>query len=49
MNLAYSPFDPGIWVIFGLFATATFLIVKIYHWKHPNYPEGEDKDTSSKP
>ena len=48
MNLEYSPFDPGIWLIFGLFVIATFLIVKIYHSRHPNYPEGEDKGTSSK-
>ena len=47
MNLDYTPFDLRVWLIFAAFVIATFVIVKIYHRRHPNYPEGISKSTQS--
>lgn len=44
MSYHYTPFDPLIWLIFGAFLVFTFLIVKIYHRKYPNYPQSIEKD-----
>ena len=44
MSYYYTPFDPLIWLIFVGFLVFTFLIVKIYHRKYPNYPQSSEKD-----
>jgi len=38
MDLHYSPFDPFCWLVFAVFLTCIFLIVKLYHRKYPGYP-----------
>jgi hypothetical protein len=48
MDFDYTPFDVRVWVIFAAFVIATFLIVRIYHRMHPNYPESQDKGGDSK-
>jgi hypothetical protein len=40
----YTPFDPLIWVIFAVFLACTFIIVKMYHRRYPNYPQSAEKD-----
>lgn len=39
----YSPFNPVIWLIVAGFVAVTYLTVKVFHGKYPNYPyeEGE--------
>jgi len=44
MSYHYTPFDPLIWLIFAGFLVFTFLIVKIYHRKYPNYPQSIEKN-----
>jgi len=44
MSYYYTPFDYLIWLIFASFLVVTFLIVKIYHRKYPNYPHSAEKD-----
>lgn len=44
MSYQYTPFDPLIWLIFAVFLVCTFLIVKIYHRRYPNYPQSAEKD-----
>ena len=39
----YSPFNPVIWLIFVGFIAVTYLTVKVFHKKFPNYPEDERK------
>ena len=40
----YSPFNPIIWLIFAGFVAITYLTVKVFHGKHPNYPQSAEKD-----
>jgi hypothetical protein len=37
----YSPFHPGIWLIVAGFIAVTYLTVKAFHSKYPNYPDVE--------
>jgi hypothetical protein len=37
----YSPFNPAIWLIVAGFIAVTYLTVKVFHAKYPNYPEEE--------
>jgi hypothetical protein len=37
----YSPFHPGIWLIVAGCIAVTYLTVKVFHGKYPNYPEEE--------
>lgn len=34
----YSPFNPVIWLIMAGFVAVTYMTVKIFHGKYPNYP-----------
>ncbi len=34
----YSPFNPIIWLIMAGFVAVTYMTVKIFHSKYPNYP-----------
>jgi hypothetical protein len=43
MGSDYSPFNLLIWSSFALFAVITYLTVKIFHRRYPNYPKGEDR------
>ncbi len=40
----YSPFNPVIWMIFAGFVAVTYLTVKTFHSKYPNYPQNVEKD-----
>jgi hypothetical protein len=40
----YSPFNPVIWFIFAGFVAITYLTVKVFHSKYPNYPHSVEKD-----
>jgi hypothetical protein len=40
----YSPFNPVIWLIFAGFVAITYLTVKVFHGKYPNYPQSAEKD-----
>ena len=40
----YSPFNPVIWFIFVVFVAITYLTVKVFHGKYPNYPHSVEKD-----
>ncbi len=35
----FSPFDLTCWLIFAGFLLSIFSIVKLFHLKHPGYPE----------
>jgi hypothetical protein len=37
----YSPFNPVIWLIVAGFVAVTYLTVKVFHGKYPNYPHEE--------
>jgi hypothetical protein len=34
----YSPFNPVIWLIMAGFVAITYLAVKVFHGKYPDYP-----------
>lgn len=36
--MEYSPFNPMIWGLFLGFATATWLVVRVFFKKYPDYP-----------
>jgi hypothetical protein len=38
MDASFAAFDPVVWLIFGAFVVSTYLIVRIFHVKHPDYP-----------
>ncbi len=44
MDGSYSPFNPVIWILFGLFVLAVWLTVKLFHRRYPRYPHGDEKD-----
>lgn len=44
MNPGYSPFDPVVWLIFAAFTVSVYVIVKIYHRRYPNYPNGDENN-----
>jgi hypothetical protein len=44
MNYVYTPLDPVIWSIFAVFLIATYLTIKVYHRRYPNYPNDVEKD-----
>ena len=44
MSYSYTPFDPVIWFIFIVFFFSTYLIIKAFHRRYPNYPKGAEKD-----
>jgi hypothetical protein len=39
----YSPFNPVVWTIFAGCIASIYLIVKVYHRKHPYYPYEENR------
>ena len=44
MGYAYSPFNPIIWLLFIGFCVITYLIVKLFQRRYPNYPDKLEKD-----
>lgn len=40
----YSPFNHVVWVIFAGFVALTYLTVKAFHCKYPNYPHEEREE-----
>ncbi len=38
MDASFAAFDTVVWLIFGAFVVFTYLIVRIFHGKHPDYP-----------
>ena len=38
MDPSFTPYDSVSWIIFGAFAVLTYLIVRIFHGKYPDYP-----------
>ena len=44
MGYEYSPFNPLIWSIFIGFCVLTYLTVKLFHHRHPDYPYNQKKD-----
>jgi hypothetical protein len=44
MNTIYTPLDPVIWSIFAAFLVATYLIIKMYQRRYPNYPNDVEQD-----
>ena len=38
MDASFAAFDPVVWLIFAAFVVFTYLIVRIFHGKHPEYP-----------
>jgi len=48
MNCDFTAFNPYVWLIFVVFLVSTFLIVKLYHYKHPNYPYNSNNDPGGK-
>jgi hypothetical protein len=34
----YSPFNPMIWLVFIAFCAVTWLVVKLFHSRYPDYP-----------
>lgn len=44
MGPEYSPFNLLIWSLFVLFVVITYLTVKVFHRRYPNYPKGDEKD-----
>ena len=38
----YSPFNPIVWGAFTGFVIITWVIVKRYHKKYPDYPQKEE-------
>jgi len=47
MTLQFTPFEPVVWLIFGIFLLGTVIIVKLFHRRYPNYPkDAEDAATS---
>jgi hypothetical protein len=38
MDVSFTPFDPIAWLIFGAFVVFTYLIVRIFRRKYPDYP-----------
>jgi hypothetical protein len=44
MGPEYSPFNLLIWSLFALFVVITYLTVKVFHRRYPNYPKDDEKD-----
>lgn len=40
----YSPFNHVVWMIFAGFVALTYLTVKAFHGKYPNYPHEEREE-----
>lgn len=40
----YSPFNYAVWVIFVAFCVGTWLTVKAFQARHPDYPGYEAKE-----
>jgi hypothetical protein len=40
----FSPFNPIIWLIFIVFCAATWLAVKLFHSRYPDYPGYPDDE-----
>ncbi len=40
----YSPFNPVIWSIFFGFIAVTYLTVRVFHKKYPDYPGEENRE-----
>ena len=38
MDTSFTPYDSVSWIIFGAFVFLTYLIVKFFHGKYPDYP-----------
>lgn len=39
MGYEYSPFNPLIWLLFIGFCVITYVIVKLFHRRYPDYPD----------
>lgn len=44
MGYEYSPFNPLIWFLFIGFCLITYLIVKLFHRRYPDYPNKPEKE-----
>jgi len=44
MDFSYTPFDPLVWLIFAAFFFCTWLIIRVYHGKYPDYPGKSEED-----
>lgn len=40
--MGYSAFNPTAWLIFIGFCAFTWLVVKVFHTRHPDYPGNQD-------
>jgi len=38
MDTSFTPYDSVSWIVFGAFVVLTYLIVRIFHGKYPDYP-----------
>jgi hypothetical protein len=41
--MEYSPLNTIVWLIFGAFAAITYITVKAFHKKYPDYPSKDKK------
>jgi hypothetical protein len=45
MDFDYSPWNPVVWALFGVFVVITILIIAAFHKKYPDYAKkGELED-----
>ena len=43
MGYEYSPLNPLIWLLFLGFCVITYVIVKLFHRRYPDYPNDSEK------
>jgi len=44
MGYEFSPFNPLIWLLFFGFCVTTYVIVKLFHYRYPDYPYTPEKE-----
>jgi hypothetical protein len=44
MSYQYTPFDPIVWLIFSGLLVCIVLVVKVFQYRYPNYPESTERD-----
>ena len=44
MGYEYSPLNPLIWLLFLGFCVITYVIVKLFHRRYPDYPNESEKE-----
>ena len=44
MDYSFTPFDPLVWLIFAAFALVTWLIVRAYLARYPDYPGRSEEE-----